>query len=175
MYIAVDGSAASGKFGFGICSELVKISSPVKNYIVSGISYPTIFYDETQYQQATNNRAELLGMYYCLHYISTLQPGKYTIICDSQYTINTITLWFPARLLKGTEREVLNYDIISLLYKKSVEMSANYEIVYQWQKAHLAKYKIKQLSGQDKLIAELNFVADELAKNGYKYDKPTIL
>ena len=65
--------------------------------------------------------------------------------------------------------------IISLLYKKSIEISTEYEIIYQWQKAHLAKYKIKQLSGQDKFIAELNFVADELAKDGHKYDRPTIL
>jgi len=176
IVIAVDGSAANGKCGFGICSDKIKITSPVKDFILSGISYPTIFYDETSPQNGTNNRAELLGMLYCLHYIETLDEDKYTIICDSQYVINTITIWFPTRLMKGTEREVLNYDIISILYEKSIEMSnKGYTIIYKWQKAHQAQYKINALPHEEKVIAMLNKQADELAKEGYKYEKPTIL
>jgi ribonuclease HI len=175
-YIAVDGSAAPGKFGFGIFSDKIKISSPVKNCIVSGISYPNIFYDETQFQQATNNRGELLGMLYCHHYIETLGVGQYTIICDSQYVINTITLWFPARLAKGTEHEVLNYDIISLLYQKSLQMSNNgYVLIYKWQKAHMTQKAMNALTAEKKYIAKLNETADELAQQGYKYHRPTIL
>lgn len=175
-YIAVDGSAASGKCGFGICSNRIKITSPVKNFIVNGVSYPTIVYDETKQQKGTNNRAELLGMLYCLHYIETLGQGNYTIVCDSQYVINTITLWYPARLMKGTEHEVLNPDIISILYKKSLAMSnQGYTIIYKWQKAHMTKKAMNALPDDARYLAKLNETADELAQSGYKYPKPTIL
>jgi ribonuclease HI len=175
-YIAVDGSDASGKCGFGISSNKIRITSPVKNCIVTGVSYPNIFYDETSFQQATNNRSELLGMLYCHHYIETQGPGQYTIVCDSQYVIKTITLWYPARLIKGTEREILNHDIISLLYKKSIEMSkAGYNFIYQWQKAHLPAYKIRAMPPHEAMIARLNMDADTLALLGYSYPRPTIM
>lgn len=175
-YIAVDGSAASGKCGFGIASNEIQIASVVENYIVKGVSYPNVTYDKTKSQQATNNRSELLGMLYCLHYIETRSVGNYTIICDSQYVINTITLWFPARLLKGTQTQILNYDIISILYQKSLQMlNSGYTIIYKWQKAHLPQYKINAMHPQDKAIATLNSTADRLAQEGYMYPKPTIV
>lgn len=174
--IAVDGSAASGKVGFGIYSHNIKISSPVKNRIVSGISYPTIFYDETQEQLATNNRGELLGMLYLFHYIETLPKGDYTVVCDSEYTIKTLQLWYPARIFKGTEGEIKNHDIIRLAYHKQLQLiNDGWNIIYRHQKAHIAKRDIERLTGIEKITAEYNTAADLLAKEGYKYPKPTII
>lgn len=175
-FIGIDGSAASGKFGFGISSKTIRISGPVKPHIVTGISYPTVCYDTSTHQPATNNRGELLAMLYCLHYIEQSGLYKHTIVGDSQYVLKTLNEWYPTRLMKHTEREILNYDLISLAYNKYMELrNSGYEITLLWQKAHLTKAQFNKLSTEGKMLATLNDDADSLALNGYKYDKPTIL
>lgn len=178
MQIAVDGSKVSGctKAGFGISSNNIRISGPVENYIINGVNYPNVIYDKTKTQQSTNNRGELLGMLYAFHYLSTLNPTKVVIVSDSQYVINTLTLWYPARLSKGTSTEILNYDLISITYDKLIQMqNSGYTIEFKWQKAHIPKYKVAQMSDEERKLVRLNEDADSLAKIGPQFDKPTIM
>ena len=61
----------------------------------------------------TNNRAELLGVIYAL--LGLLRGralGLVEVVSDSKITVQTLNLWLPARLKKGTERALMNFDLV---------------------------------------------------------------
>jgi ribonuclease HI len=179
-YIAVDGSAAGNKFGFGIVNEdfygnAVKIQSPVKNYIVKSITYPTINYDETKPEKATNNRAELLAILYTIHYIRTLEKGVYVILTDSKYSIGCITEWYPNWIIKGIT-DKCNMDLIKLAYDDlHATNMQGYSISFMHQNSHLSKVAISKLNPFEQRLANLNNMVDLIAKGGHSQLEPTII
>lgn len=66
----------------------------------------------------TNNRAELLGVVYAL--LGLLRGralGPVEVVSDSKITVKTLNLWLPARLKKGTERELMNFDLVWVAWR----------------------------------------------------------
>ena len=71
----------------------------------------------------SNNRGELLGLIYC--FIALIRGRAYghnIIISDSKISVNTLNIWLPARIKKGTERELKNYDLICIAYRLMIEL-----------------------------------------------------
>lgn len=72
-------------------------------------------------ENTTNNREELKAMIYALEYIIKNKNEKYTIYCDSIYTIKSLTEWMPTWALNGwknsRKEEVANKDLMNILWK----------------------------------------------------------
>lgn len=65
----------------------------------------------------TNNRAEFLGGIHAIARLLLAGPlGVVRIVTDSMLFKNTVTQWYPARLRKGTERELKNLDLVTVAY-----------------------------------------------------------
>lgn len=65
--------------------------------------------------EPSNNRGELLGICAALLLLLVGRAcGEAEIVSDSEYAINTITQWYPARLAKGTAHELKNPDLLAL-------------------------------------------------------------
>ena len=65
----------------------------------------------------SNNRGELMGIIYCfLGLLRGRALGRVEVVSDSEITVKTLTEWLPARLLKGTESELKNYDLVSIAW-----------------------------------------------------------
>lgn len=175
-YIATDGSCTgTNGAGFGIASDRIRIAGPVKNYTVRNVSYPNIHYDVNSPQKGTNNRGELLAILYAIHYIRTLDPGSYVIVSDSNYAIKCVTEWYHNWVLKGiTDKK--NMDLITLIVDDSqIAERDGYKISFMHQKAHLSLKEMAKLSPASRRNAELNDMADKLAGEGWRYDKPIII
>lgn len=72
-----------------------------------------IVYDEKSIENPTNNRGELLGILYALWALNKAHiTGEIELITDSEYARNTLEDYYPKRLLKGTEKELVNLDLL---------------------------------------------------------------
>lgn len=69
----------------------------------------------------TNNREELKAMIHALEYIIKNKEEKYTVYCDSSYTLKTLTEWmsvWAANNWKNSKKETIaNKDLIDILWK----------------------------------------------------------
>jgi len=89
----------------------------------------------------TNNRGELIGICLGLLHVKLLKEifGKLNcvvkIISDSNYSIKTITEYYPKRLLKKTENELLNCDLLYIAH------SLNNSILWEHIRSHKDKPK----------------------------------
>ena len=58
-----------------------------------------------------------MGIIYCL--LGLLRGralGRVEIISDSEISVKTLLEWLPNRLKKGTERELENFDLVSIAW-----------------------------------------------------------
>lgn len=61
----------------------------------------------------TNNRGEWMGLIYC--FLALLRGhafGSVEVVSDSKNCVDTLLAFLPARLRKGTERELKNFDLV---------------------------------------------------------------
>ena len=100
-----------------------------------------------KYPPYTNNRAEVYAVIKALK----ITDGDIIVYSDSQYVINTMTIWLNKRIREGWS--CLNAD----LFKKLYELSVNRNIEYRYVKGH---------SGD-----EGNEIADSLAVQACKYNE----
>jgi ribonuclease HI len=110
----------------------------------------------------SNNRGELLGLIYTfLTLIHGNLSGSVEIWSDSQICIKTLLQWLPTRLIKGTERELKNYDLVEIAWKllEKLRMQADKVII-----THVRSHqKPPPKTSPDRFIWDGNNLADQQA------------
>jgi ribonuclease HI len=104
------------------------------DYIYPDLKSPSV--------KPSNNRGELLGFIFGLIAAKYLFPlsKKINLFTDSKYTINTVTSFYPTRLKKGTEMELLNPDLLKIAYNLYSEVDINIQYVKAHQKTSACKF-----------------------------------
>lgn len=131
VYVFTDGSASNNgkadaiaRGGFyleiSINSLGKEIINPFNNYHNVKFVKSFNYLDNSIIVSPSNNRGELLGICSALQHLKLLgkiiQLTNVLIITDSMYAINTINDYYPARLKKGTESELLNCDLLQIAH-----------------------------------------------------------
>lgn len=66
----------------------------------------------------SNNRGELLGIIFAfLALLRGRAVGRVELASDSEISVRTLLEWLPARLKKGTERELKNFDLVWIAWR----------------------------------------------------------
>jgi ribonuclease HI len=99
------------------------------------------YIDETQWRaggwpRATNNQGELMAVIDLLHATEHRGAEPLTILCDSQYVINSVTQWMPGWKRRGWRKSdgkpVLNRELLERLDSAMQGRQVNFE----WVKGH---------------------------------------
>jgi hypothetical protein len=88
-------------------------------------------------------------------------------VSDSKYSIETITKWYPNRLSKGTDGELLNLDIVKITYDFLVEIKKSAECDFIHVRGH--QEINSDMTMRDKAFCGGNKSADELCGAATKY------
>ncbi|HUH52756.1 MAG TPA: ribonuclease H [Microbacteriaceae bacterium] len=88
------------------------------------------------WKRATNNQGELMAVLSLLQETRSVKHLPLTILCDSQYVINAVTVWIKNwkknNWRKANGKPVLNADLIRLIDQ---ELQGR-EITFEWVKGH---------------------------------------
>lgn len=88
------------------------------------------------WKNATNNQGELMAVLSLLQETRELKDQHLTVICDSQYVINSLTVWIKNwkknNWRKSNGKPVLNSELIKSL---DAEMQGR-NITFEWVKGH---------------------------------------
>jgi len=153
-------------YNINIFSELYYTSKKLTNFEYK-LEEQAIINTEKPANQ-TNNRGELIGVCLGLLHIKLLKEifGKlecaFKIISDSNYSIKTITEYYPKRLLKKTENELLNCDLLYIAH------NLNNSIMWEHIRSHKDKPKCK-CNNNDCICENIrkwngNRIVDEIVK-----------
>jgi len=74
-----------------------------------------MIYRSSGYKEfTTNNEMELMALFEAEKWIAenTDDTDVITIYSDSQYTVNTVNVWYNARVAKKSEKKIINYNLI---------------------------------------------------------------
>lgn len=86
--------------------------------------------------RATNNQGELMAVIDLLHATAHRRNETLTVLCDSQYVINSVTQWMPGWKRRGWRKSdgkpVLNRDLLVRLDESLVGRAVSFE----WVKGH---------------------------------------
>lgn len=106
-----------------IIKGIYKVVEPRKYMIDAGT---LVTYDK---EVPTNNRAELLALYYAIVIANhaAICGNPVTIYSDSSYAIQTTTKWYPNRLAKGIAGELENVDLLECIHHVR---SDKYDIIH---------------------------------------------
>lgn len=89
--------------------------------VLNDSSTQLIYSHRESSENTTNNREELKAMIHALEYIIKNRNEKYTIYCDSIYTLKSLTEWMPTWALNGWKNSkkepVANKDLMDILWK----------------------------------------------------------
>lgn len=97
----------------------------------------TIGYDEKSPETPTNNRGELLGILYGLWVLDrSYISGSIEIIVDSEYALNTLEDYYPKRLGKGTQSELVNLDLLEICYKLVKKIRQHSKVIFTHTRSH---------------------------------------
>lgn len=100
--------------------------------------------------RATNNQGELMAVLDLLHATETRADEHLTVLCDSQYVINSVTKWMPGWKRRGWRKAdgkpVLNRELLERLD----EALRGRDVSFEWVKGHAGH--------------PLNEAADDLAR-----------
>lgn len=97
--------------------------------------------DEAQWRaggwpRATNNQGELMAVLDLLHATAHRSDERLTVLCDSQYVINSLTKWMPGwkrrGWKKGDGKPVLNRELLERL---DAALRGR-DVVFEWVKGH---------------------------------------
>lgn len=168
IVVATDGSgsvplgiAGCGIYVFGGKPVHAKVPprviTDIKFKVVEGTEYDLLEVEEeeAEYRKPTNNRGELLAIYFAIKLVG---EGDIRIVTDSQYSIHCFTGY-----IKGLSDEdilsKLNGDIL-LLIKRTI-LAHNGKIAFKKIKAHQTKKAISELPPLERRYAEMNAIADK--------------
>jgi uracil-DNA glycosylase len=121
----------------------------------------------------SNNRGELLGIVYAfLALLRGRAVGRVEVISDSEISVNTLLDWLPARLKKGTERELKNYDLVMIAWRLLGLLRAQAaEVVLTHTRSH-QKAPPASAPSRERFIHRGNAMADEHAALALKSGAP---
>jgi uracil DNA glycosylase/ribonuclease HI len=121
----------------------------------------------------SNNRGELLGVIYALlALLRGCAVGRVELISDSEICVKTLLEWLPARLKKGTERELKNYDLVAIAWRLLGllrEQAASVAITHM--RSH-QKPPPESAPRRERFIHRGNALADEHAALALKNGRP---
>lgn len=123
----------------------------------------TIMVDEkSSFIAPTNNRGEFLGIGYILSaLVKCFFRGEIEIVSDSEYCVNTLEQWYPNRLVKGTQQELQNLDLIELCYNLLKQIRSTSIVNFVITKGH--QTITDSTNDRDKCIIGGNIIVDDLA------------
>jgi ribonuclease HI len=131
-------------------------SYKMENYIIiPNIAAPAV--------KPSNNRGELLGIIFGLLAVRHLLAAsdRIVIYTDSNYALKTLLYYYPARISKGTQNQLLNPDLLEIGHKLLTELPC-IELVHI--KAHQTTTKCSMCNTCDDCINRLgNESADAYA------------
>jgi uracil-DNA glycosylase len=112
----------------------------------------------------SNNRGELMGLVYCLLGLLVGRAlGRVEIWTDSQISAKTLLEWLPARLHKGTERELKNFDLVWIAWTLLGKLRLQAE---QVEIVHIKSHQMappETATARDRLAWKGNQLADQHA------------
>jgi ribonuclease HI len=175
--IAVDGSAHREIGGSGITIanglnlENYHVNVPTTSVTADSLrDYATITRDGFEQiipnqtnavkVKPTNNRAELLAIFYAVHFAMRISARNIRIISDSQYSIYAFT-GFIRGLSAAEVLLKINGDIILAVRNIMTEYTSDgNRIVFRKIKAHVTKKKMSEMDEKNKRYTEMNILAD---------------
>lgn len=122
----------------------------------------------------SHNRGELLGIIYCL--LALLRGralGRVEIVSDSEICVKTLLEWLPARLKKGTERELKNFDLIWIAWRLLERLRAQAACVAITHMRSHQKTPPATAPARERFLHRGNAMADEHAALALKSESPT--
>lgn len=88
------------------------------------------------WQKATNNQGELMAILALLNETDVAADRPLHILCDSQYAINSVTVWLPGWKRRGWRKSngkpVLNQELIQSLD----QALTGREVSFEWVRGH---------------------------------------
>lgn len=99
------------------------------------------YVDDSQWRaggwpRATNNQGELMAVIDLLHATAHRADEPLTVLCDSQYVINSVTQWMPGWKRRGWRKAdgkpVLNRELLETL---DLAMQGR-QVKFEWIKGH---------------------------------------
>ena len=104
--------------------------------------------------RATNNQGELMAVIDLLHATAHRASEPLTVLCDSQYVINSVTQWMPGWKRRGWRKAdgkpVLNRELLETLD----QAMQGRQVQFEWVKGHAGH--------------PLNEAADDRARRSYR-------
>lgn len=94
-------------------------------------------------RHGTNNQGELLAVIHLLDsFACKMRDQHLHILCDSLYTVNSITKWMPGWQAKGWKKAdgkpVLNRDLLQQLSTHLADMQGR--VSFEWVRGHTGHY-----------------------------------
>ena len=117
------------------------------------------FIDDTQWRaggwpRATNNQGELMAVLDLLHATAHRSNEPLTVLCDSQYVINSVTKWMPGWKKRGWRKAdgkpVLNRELLEPLD----EALAGRPVEFRWVKGHAGHVLNEAADARARAVAE---------------------
>lgn len=131
-----DAKAAFASMILGGYMGKTTISGKVRphKYVLSG---DLIVCDEKSKETPTNNRGELLGIIYALWGLDqSYIVGEVEIVSDSKYGIDCLNDYYPKRLAKCTEHELVNLDLLEIGHKLIRKLGSHTKIEFVHTRSH---------------------------------------
>jgi ribonuclease HI len=175
LIIASDGSGnpkgVVAGFGAVMYDTESKMQFPYRGFIqdlevlsVSLSGSKMTFCYGAEYVKSTNNRGELCGFLFGILLAKSRGVKKYIALVDSTYCMNTFETggWLEKWMRDDIVKEKKNPDLVMIIHNEMRGM----DITFIHQKAHKSRREINKLTGNPRLFAELNHVADQEAGSG---------
>lgn len=125
------------------------------------------------WKRATNNQGELMAVLSLLQETRSVKHLPMTILCDSQYVINAVTVWIKNwkknNWRKSNGKPVLNADLIRLIDQELVGR----DITFEWVKGHSGHFLNEKVDSLAKDAASA-FAAGRDSLAGPGFDEKSI-
>jgi len=122
----------------------------------------------------SNNRAEYLGIIYAfLGLLCGRACGRVELVTDSEVCKDTLLRWLPARLQKGTEQGLKNFDLVMLAWRLLGELRARTAGVTITHVRSHQKEPPRSASPRERFLHRGNHLADRHAELALRNEEPT--
>lgn len=115
--------------------------------------------------RATNNQGELMAVLDLLHSTANRADETLTVLCDSQYVINSVTQWMPGWKRRGWRKAdgkpVLNRELLERLD----EGLQGRDVRFEWVKGH-AGHPLNEAADERARAAATAFQAGREPESG---------
>lgn len=117
------------------------------------------------WEHGTNNQGELMAVLDLLHATASLPNEPLTVLCDSQYVINSVTQWMPGWKRRGWRKAdgkpVLNRELLEAI---DAAMQGR-NVRFEWVKGHTG-HPLNEAADAHARAAALAYAAGKVPDTG---------